>query len=154
MRSYKYVHTKNNAKCSMSSQVYMCVTNHFTFDAGTPTMLCYVCVTVAMGIELRIMGVPMLTQNQCKVDLSAHDERLGHGIGQIPCILSLCFFEQTSPHGCCIAITTLVSIVATHWRKPLMIARKQANAEAINLVTLPWTKAFWATSGSTQCSTY
>ena len=107
-----------------------------------------------MGIELRIMGVPMLTQNQCKVDLSTHDERLGHGIGQIPCILSLCFFEQTPTHGSFIATTTLVSIGATHWPKPVMIARRQANEAAINLVTLPWTKAFWATSGSTQCSTF
>lgn len=41
----------------------------------------------------------MLTQIHCiQFDLSTHDERLGHRTGQIPCILSLCFFKQTF-HG-------------------------------------------------------
>ena len=52
---------------------------------------------VAVGIELRIMWIPMLTHNHCTINLSTHDERLGHGTGQIPCILSLCFFKQTQP---------------------------------------------------------
>ena len=144
--------TMPNVVCPAMCTCVPPINSHLTL---TPVQcICYVCVIVAMGIELRIMGVPMLTQNQCKVDLSTHDERLGHGIDQIPCILSLCFFEQTSPHGSFIAITTLFSIGATRWPKPWMIATRQANEEAINLVTLPRTKAFWATCGSTQCSTY
>ncbi len=46
---------------------------------------------VALGIELRIMWFPMLTQNQCRLDVSTYDERPGHGMGLVPCILSLCF---------------------------------------------------------------
>lgn len=46
---------------------------------------------VAVRIELRIMCIPMLTHYHCTFIMSAHDERLGHSMGQIPCILSLCF---------------------------------------------------------------
>ena len=55
----------------------------------------YQVMSVAVVIELQIMRFPMLTQNQCTFNLSAHDERPGHGRGQIPCILGLCFFRQT-----------------------------------------------------------
>lgn len=55
---------------------------------------------VAVVIELQIMWVPMLTQNQSTFNLSTHDERPGHGRGQIPCILGLCFFRQRMrPHN-------------------------------------------------------
>ena len=46
---------------------------------------------VALGIELRIMWFPMLTQNQCRLNVSTYDERPGHCVGLVPCILSLCF---------------------------------------------------------------
>lgn len=64
-------------------------------------MLCgiFQIVNVAVVIELQIMRIPMLTQNQCTINLSAHDERPGHGRGQIPCILGLCFFRQTDSYA-------------------------------------------------------
>ena len=49
------------------------------------------CNDVAVRIELRIMFIPMLTHNHCTFNVSAHDERPNHGMGQIPCVLSLCF---------------------------------------------------------------
>lgn len=50
---------------------------------------------VAVRIELRIMCIPMLTQNHCTFNLSTHDERPGHGMGQIPYILGLCLMADT-----------------------------------------------------------